>query len=371
MNHRVTLTKNGPYWQARWKDDDGFPRAKSLGNRSKVTRRTALALCLDIERQFVTDPTSKGVRRSPVLSAWWTRYESLRGHELDERTLSMHHKTVEYLNQFVGGDFRLDAMTEGRAVDFPAWLARQAGRAGKTLSPETVGLHVRNAKVLFAWAKRRKLIPANPFAEVTPPKSKGTKRFHFVTLDDLAKILDACPDDGWRAVFALCRRAGLRRGEALRLTWADVDFGAGTLAIRPEDDIETTKQRFRVVPMDPVLARFMVELHERAGKSPRVCPVGANNLDRSARDIIKRAGLPNYAKPFHALRKSLETEWLQRFPVMTVCKMMGHAPSVAAEFYHQIHDTEIKAVTGGTDPLAEAQAEIARLKAMLEQGVKA
>ncbi len=52
---------------------------------------------------------------------------------------------------------------------------------------------------------------------------------------------------------------------------------------------------------------------------------------------------------------------------MTVCKMMGHAPSVAAEFYHQIHESEIKAFTGGTDPLPDAQAEIARLTKLLEE----
>lgn len=362
MSHRVTLTKNGDYWLARWKDDDGNPRAKSLGNRKHVTKGEAKALCLDIEQDFVGNPAAKGTKRSPTLSTWFTRYSELRKGQIDARTLSMHRKTAENLEEWAG-DVRLDRITAARAEDFPSFIRDQG------VTEETVSLHVRNARVLFEWARRRRLIAVNPFVDVKVQGAGGVRRFHYVKLTDLEKILAECPDDRWRAMFALCRRAGLRFGEAWRLEWADVNWKDGTLAIHPEGGRETTKQRYRVVPMDPELARLMLECHERATEG-RAAMVPQNNVFRQATAIIKRAGLPAYPKPFHALRKSLETDWLGRYPVMTVCKMLGHAPTVAAKHYHQVHDSEIKAITGGVDPMvamakrmAELEEENARLRA--------
>lgn len=365
MTHRVNLTKNGAYWLARWRDDEGNPRSKSLGNRKHVTKSEAKARVLDLEQTFVGNPRARGSRKSPHLSVWFERYCELRKGDLDPRTITLHRKTVAYLTEWAQ-DVRLDQITPERAEDFPAFIRH------KDLSPETVSLHTRNARVIFEWARRRRLVASNPFADVKVQGAGGVRRFHYVSLTDLDKILAECPDDRWRAMFSLCRRAGLRFGEAWRLRWADVNWTEGTLAIHPEDDRETTKQRYRVVPMDPDLARMMLECHERATEG-RAAMLSQNNVFRQATAIIKRAGLPAYSKPFHALRKSLETDWLGRYPVMTVCKMLGHAPTVAAKHYHQVHDSEIKAITGGVDPVAaltKRMAELEEENAKLRESVK-
>ena len=41
------------------------------------------------------------------------------------------------------------------------------------------------------------------------------KDWKYVSLEKLDKLLDACPNIGWKMLIALCRLAGLRRGEAL------------------------------------------------------------------------------------------------------------------------------------------------------------
>ena len=38
-------------------------------------------------------------------------------------------------------------------------------------------------------------------------------------------MLDACHNVGWKMLIALCRLAGLRRSEALRLLWLDINLG--------------------------------------------------------------------------------------------------------------------------------------------------
>ena len=46
---RVSLKSNGNYWQAFWRDAAG-PHARSLGNKSELSRRAALGRCQEIYR---------------------------------------------------------------------------------------------------------------------------------------------------------------------------------------------------------------------------------------------------------------------------------------------------------------------------------
>jgi integrase len=55
-----------------------------------------------------------------------------------------------------------------------------------------------------------------------PPKPD--RQWHYVTMEQLDSLLNACPNVGWKMLLALCRLAGLRRGEALELPWSSVDW---------------------------------------------------------------------------------------------------------------------------------------------------
>jgi len=344
----IRLSSNGNYWLATWKNSTGGRQSKSLGPKSKVSKAAAKRMMMDLAREVVTSSTLRDGVKVPTLGAWKTKYFTLRT-DLSEGTVTLHEKTFDYLIQFVrSDDVTLDRIKRDTASDFREWLTKMKDPRGeRQMGPTTVAGHIRICKVIFAHAVKVDLLDFNPFDRESGSAPKVIKNWAQIGDDELAKILAACPDVRWRALFQLTRWAGLRRGEALRLTWADVDFGAKTLRVVPEGDHETTKARVREVPMRPVLAAAMQDAYDEQEKSLGPCQFEWwGNIDRDVRLIIKRALGSVYAKPFHTLRKCCESEWMAVHPIMDVCQWMGHGPEVAKEHYTRASKASIENVTG-------------------------
>jgi integrase len=363
----VTLASNGDYWQAAWYDSRGRRCRKSLGSKHEYSKRDAGALCRELAVEHAVQPSRKDRRQAPSLEEWLKRYPTLRT-DVRESTLVLHAETGAYLTRFFDPQLAIDRVTRSAATDWRHWMTRQPARPRKgekddpkapRLSEASVCRHVRAAKTIFAFAVDEDRIPLNPFDRLKGTPAQHEAEFELVDRAALDKILEQCPDDGWKCLFALCRLAGLRQGEALRLRWSDVDWHARTLTILPSADEQgrrrtTTKQRRRDVPIEPRLYEILDEcFHDAADGAELVCPVPLNNLHRQATKIVKRAGLEPYADPFHALRKNLESEWLALHPLLDVVKWLGHSPTVAAKHYHKPTADSVAKVTGAAaEPVA-------------------
>ncbi len=152
-------------------------------------------------------------------------------------------------------------------------------------------------------------------------------------------------------MFALARYAGLRRSEIERLAWADIDFRAGSITVHGESLVRTTKSRLRKCPLTRQLAAILADVHVALPGSAGPCDgMGANNRTRDAHAIVKRAGLERYSKPLHTLRKSLETDWIDRYPIADVCEWLGNSPAVALAYYKRA-TPESFARAAGADPI--------------------
>jgi hypothetical protein len=68
-----------------------------------------------------------------------------------------------------------------------------------------------------------------------------------------------------------------------------------------------------------------------------------SNLRTTFKKIIRRAGLQPWPKPFHGLRASHETDLLERFPIQTVAKWLGHSPKIALAHYARTMDDHFDA----------------------------
>ncbi len=82
-------------------------------------------------------------------------------------------------------------------------------------------------------AVREELIPRNVARLVELPEWQRTTIRPW-TVDEAKRFLAAARSDPLYAAFLLLILYGLRRGEALGLQWADIDFGAGTIQIRQQ-----------------------------------------------------------------------------------------------------------------------------------------
>ena len=88
---------------------------------------------------------------------------------------------------------------------------------------------------------------------------------------------------------------GLRQGELLRLTWADVDWTVGVLTIH-----ETKAGERRRVPMNSVVQQRLMDLKPNTMRTDRIFPHDHRYLRRIFGKAVDRAGLAPFR--FHDLR---------------------------------------------------------------------
>ena len=125
---------------------------------------------------------------------------------------------------------------------------------------------IRDAKAIFKRAVDDDLILFNPFDRLKVGAPKPDKDWHYVSLAELDKLLDASKTVGWKTLIALCRLAGLRRGETLALPWTGVDWQARRLTVYAE---KTGAKR--IVPIDPKLYPILLAAFTNAGEAPTEC----------------------------------------------------------------------------------------------------
>jgi integrase len=370
----VRLKSNGRYWQAFWFDEKGNPRARSIGPKAEYSETKARAQCRTLAVDLKLGRQRDG--SAPRLSAWLDQYKRQRT-DVDPKTMALIDHTGRYLLAHFTNDPPISRIDRADAADWRAALARGELRAKanvypkrdvakttryqayrkrleargaelKPLSEATVAKHVRTAKKIFEEATEEGgvgYIEKNPFRRLTGRAPRAAKDWAVVTRGDLDKILEACPDAGWRCLFALCRLAGLRRQEALDLRWADVLWDKNKLQVNATIDRETTKRAKRVCPIDPAkcptgLAKILRDAFAIApAGAVRPCEsVSTDNIDKAAKRIIANAGLLPYKKPFHALRKNRAGEVAAVYPQHVHEEWMGHDAEVAKEYYLRVEE---------------------------------
>jgi integrase len=330
---------------------DGRRRAVRLG---KVDRKNAEGFCRRVEKIVasqiaggtVDDETSRWTaeldevmharlasvglvqpRHAMLLRGWVEKHIADR-RDLKPASVKKLEQTKAKLLGFFGEGTSLRAITPAQAADWRQHLANQG------MSEATVRQHCRNVKALFNEAVRRELVAVNPFRSLRSASiASGNERY--VTADEAALILDHCPDQQWRLLFALARYAGLRTpSETHLLTWADVDWDRGRLTVRsPKTERHAGKEQRQV----PITGKLMPILQSAFDAAPegteRVVTRSRHGLAKAMIGIIKKAGLARWPDLFQTLRRSCEVEWAQQFPQFAVSQWIGHSIVVSGKHY--------------------------------------
>lgn len=193
----------------------------------------------------------------------------------------------------------------------------------------------------------------------------------FMTADEGHKLREAVKGDRLEPLYLLILGSGLRRGEALGLTWSDVDFAAGTVKVRrsltavggarPELGEPKTGSSARTARVLP----FAMEALRRHWESLSVVPLDLsealvflsstgtpifpNNLTRDFAQLTERAGLG--ARHVHELRHAYAAEMLRHgVPLHVVSRQLGHASvTITADVYGHVEPTESAALLAAGD----------------------
>lgn len=305
-------------------------------------------------------------RHSQSLGAFLDDYLARRRATSKPATVVTIARVATDLTLFLGPDTDLRAVTEVRADAFKGHLIAR-GLAGPTVSRR-----LKNARMLFKHAQRLKLIPSNPFAEVSAPGAATDDRDHYVSPEDaLALIRTANPV--WRTIIALARFGGLRcPSEVLSLRWEEVNFETSRMTVTAPKTEHIPGKAYRVVPLFAILRPYLDEAWELAptgeeyvvgGKQGAGYRAAANgpkgwvncNLRETFLKLIRRAGQTPWPKLFQNLRASCETDLMQHHPIHVVTAWMGNTPRIALTHYLQTLERDFeKATQGGAESGAEA-----------------
>src|SRR5262245_17820438 len=124
----------------------------------------------------------------------------------------------------------------------------------------SVNRELEQLRAILRYAKNERLITSSPFERASSPlisKADETKRTRVLSREEEIRLLKACetPErDHLIPLIIFAIDTGMRKGEMLSLTWADVNFKARSITVRAT----TTKTlQARVVPISRRLLAYL------------------------------------------------------------------------------------------------------------------
>ena len=247
------------------------------------------------------------------------------------------------LEEYFGKDRALESITPGDGDDYRAWLIRKFAQA-------TVSVDVRRAKEFMEAARRRRLIPENPFADLYCGPQTNEERIEFIPRETIDRVIASCPDLEWELIFALPRYGGTRvPSEIAALRWADIDWERNRFTIHSPKTEHHPGRRFRVVPIFPALRPYLERAYrERQPGVEHVVPRagGLPNLGTEADRIVEEAGFKPWEKTFTNLRGSCSDELEREYPAHVVDAWMGNSSRVRRRHYLKVTDADFERAAG-------------------------
>ncbi len=365
-----------PGWKIRFRDCDNRQRALWLG---KCSKRSANDTFRHVEELIRATQLSAGA--DPKTVAWVNALEDPRlskrlftlglvedengntspktvlafmrayiESRTDWRKPENYQRSVDLLKEYIGDDRPLRLLSLGDCQRWHRWMMDTTKNGdkpnGKALSPNTAGQHVKRCRQMMRQAMNDRLIERNPLEGIKVDLRSDTSKNRFIDAAMAAALLEACPDQQWRTLYALGRWGGLRcPSEVLRLRWSDIQWDRGRFKVTAPKTERYGKGE-RIVPLWPELAAELNTLFAIAGPGLN-CSADSyvitryrsteTNLRTTFHKIMDRAGVERFPKPFMALRASRRTELERsgRHANHVLNDWFGHSGAVAETHYLQ------------------------------------
>ena len=226
------------------------------------------------------------------------------------------------------------------------------------------------ARALFEDAVSDGLIARNPMLAVKRPRAKKSEA-KYLTAEQVSQVLGQLKDRRHLNAIVLIAFTGMRRGEALGLEWANIDFDKRVMKVRAtlnrvngklvrtepktqnsRRDIALTEQA-----IETLKAQKLRQAQERLRAGSKWAPtdyvfttesggpVDGRNLLRSFQQACGRAEI--HGMGIHGLRHFAATLLLDgKVPLLVVSRILGHSSvAITADIYgHVLEDTAREAM---------------------------
>lgn len=223
------------------------------------------------------------------------------------------------------GERKLKTISHSDLERFRIQRLKTPTRHGKQRSIAAVHRELSLLRRMLNVAKRNRWIPENPFdagdSLIRPGDERPRERI--ITREEETRLLAACT--GYRAhlrpILICALDTGMRRGEILKLKWADIDFINRLIFVRA---FNTKTMRERQVALTTRLSAELEQLQAKSKKAPDALVFGVvDNVKKAFNTARRMAGLPDVR--FHDLRHTAASRLVQsQIALSEVGRVLGH-----------------------------------------------
>jgi integrase len=331
----ASYSKRGNRYQIRWRDPDGTNRGYScpdLTTTKKIVRQ--------IEEYSALGRVWRSPREVEVPSLIKLCDEYINETKRLKAPGTAEQREIAIANflRFLGADethwYGPDDLTRSNLSGFYDYMIGE-----RKCSAVYAGEQVRKVERWWTW-----LADSDDWCDLVPrpkrlelPEMLPTPAAVAPSWEEMDRVVEAA--NGWyRNLFVVLRYTGLRKSQAMRLTWNDFDLDAGELYVRPALGKSRQERAGRRIPISAHLVEAMAGWGVREGFVVP-CPGARRKLDHeSVQYLWKRAGAREaiwntrveddrrvLGHPTHAFRKGIESGLLQLGAnALAVEYLLGH-----------------------------------------------
>jgi integrase len=311
-------------------------------SRSFPDRSAAIRWADEQKRQLVAERERASDARADLTSL--TVSQLAKGYLEDPETIGL----LSYKDSCARLAWWVNALGEKRIRELGVVTLREArdklARTGITAA--TINRYLSALRSAWNWGRASGYLSAN---QVWPPRlllTEAKGRTRHLSDDELASLLGAAKEHSARlhAAILVSVACGVRKGELLRLRWADVDFDSSSLRILISKNGDA-----RGVHMPTSAAAALRTLKRETLVAPAVFitekgePATQDWIERHWRTIRDAAGLEGFR--WHDLRHSCASFLAASgASLLEIGSVLGHKSPITTKRYAHLVDT--RPVTG-------------------------
>jgi integrase len=239
-----------------------------------------------------------------------------------------------------------DAAFDGKLVHVRSLRTRNRT---KKPTETTVRNYIRAGKAICGFLKASKFIESHPLEDFAAQPFRPEPK-PYVSTEQVEQMCAATKVFEVALMFRLCRYAGLRKGEAVALPFADywrddqrrrrfcgIDWDQARICL-----VAPKTGHYREIPIAPMLyAQLSGACGGNQKKSEPIVGRSKRDWYRDGTKAIERAGLQRWPKLFQSLRSSCENDWkVAGVPEATYAAWLGHSIEVSRSNYTAPTDDE-------------------------------
>jgi integrase len=286
------------------------------------------------------------VTKAKTCQELWDTYLKHKKNEVKYSTYSVYRRVGDIFLESFSPNEHIGKLTTEKFLEWKASLLAQ------DYSVATVAGYLQVARTVFRWAVDNDWVPKNPLVKIPLGSFINRENDRIITREEYAKMLDACPHQGWRTLIALARIGGLRcPSELMQLRWTDVNWEQSRFLVHSPKTERYVLHRERTVPLFPELRVELDRLFSLAETKSSEFVIqwyqGTSwQLMHQFRRITKQAGLGILVRPFDNMRMSRSNEVLARWGQAKESLWIGHSVKVMRDHYLTLSDSDFSEASG-------------------------